>query len=169
MQLGIFSVKKASKEWEVCRSNLQNRLKGVHTGILGSPKKFTDAEEDSMIAGDIMTDSGRIKFLEERLAAKAKEAGGKTVSKNSMVSVPRKASQAKKPKSSRDFLWSFSVMVQVLVLFLLIYYLPIFTLAPVWFIPVHVRLSHSPFCAAWKRGLIQEKLMAYLFATGTAE
>ena len=27
-------------------------------------------------------------------------------------------------------------------------YLPIFTLVPVWFILVHVRLSHLPFCAA---------------------
>ena len=49
VQLGIFSVKRASKEWGVCRSSLQNRLKGVHTGIVGSPKKFTDAEEDGLV------------------------------------------------------------------------------------------------------------------------
>ena len=68
------------------------------------PKRARKEARMSTKAGEIMTDSGRMKFLEERLAAKAKEAEEKTVSKSNMVSVPKKAPQAKKPKSSRDVL-----------------------------------------------------------------
>ena len=45
----FFRSRERQREWGVCRSSLQNRLKGVHTGIVGSPKKFTDAEEDGLV------------------------------------------------------------------------------------------------------------------------
>ena len=138
---------------QICSPSIQNQPDPtMHTEA--SPEGGENVHE----AGEIMTDSGRMKFLEERLARKPKRQRRRP-SLKAIWCLFLESIAAKKPKTSGDVLWFFFVdgfgSCFILVNLLFVHFHP----CPCLVYPRSCSLSHLPFCTAWKRGLIPGKTL----------